>query len=190
VIGGAMSVATVNAMPLIRSSLCFAVCCTALLARPLAATPAPDARLTDWSKIENDLHGFSIAYPGSVFQPKEVETAAEGRVLVSRDGNARMLVGAFGNDERLSLTAYRDYLLQQNYAKASIDYAPVRRSWFVLSGERDGVMFYERVSFTCGGRLITSWGMFYPVAERRFYDRVVEAVAPTFNPGRRNGDCN
>jgi hypothetical protein len=185
-----MSVATVNAMPLIRSSLCFAVCCTALLARPLAATPAPDARLTDWSKIENDLHGFSIAYPGSVFQPKEVETAAEGRVLVSRDGNARMLVGAFGNDERLSLTAYRDYLLQQNYAKASIDYAPVRRSWFVLSGERDGVMFYERVSFTCGGRLITSWGMFYPVAERRFYDRVVEAVAPTFNPGRRNGDCN
>ena len=149
-------------MPLIRNSLCFALCCTALLARPVAATPAPGAWLTDWSTIENDRHGFSIAYPGSVFQPKEIATAAEGRLLVSSDGNARLLVGAFGNDERLSLNAYRDYLLRQNYAGASIDYAPVRKSWFVLSGERDGVMFYERVSFTCGGRLITSWAMFTP----------------------------
>ena len=103
-----------------------------------------------------------------MFQPKELPTEAEGRLLVSRDGNARLLIGAFGNDERLSLRAYRQYLLERNYPGASIDYAPVRKNWFVLSGERDGVMFYERVSFTCGGRLITSWAMFYPVAERRF----------------------
>ena len=104
---------------------------------------------------------------------------------------ARLLIGAFGNDERLSLRAYRQYLLERNYPGASIDYAPVRKNWFVLSGERDGVMFYERVSFTCGGRLITSWAMFYPVAERRFYDRVVEEVAPTFTPGSGGvDDCN
>jgi hypothetical protein len=79
----------------------------------------------------------------------------------------------------------------RNYADASLDYAPVRKSWFVVSGERDGVMFYERVSFTCDGRLITSWAMLYPVAERQFYDRVVEAVAPTFTPARgRGGSCD
>lgn len=181
--GGRIASTTVNAMPSIRSSLWSALCCLALASDVLAA-PAPGPRLADWSTVDNERHGFSIAYPGSVFQPKELSTAAEGRLLVSRDGNARLLIGAFGNTERLSLTAYRAYLLERNYTGASIDYAPVRRSWFVLSGERDGVMFYERVSFTCGGRLITSWAMFYPVTERGFYDRVVEAVAPTFSPGR------
>lgn len=176
-------------MPAVRRFLCLALCC--MTVGGVAAAPAPDARLSDWTKIENDRHGFSIAYPGSVFQPKELPTAGEGRLLVSRDGNARLLIGAFGNAERLSLRAYREYLLQQNYAGASIDYAPVRNSWFVLSGERDGVMFYERVSFTCGGRLITSWAMFYPVTERRFYNRVVEEVAPTFTPGREGvDDCD
>ena len=57
-------------------------------------------------------------------------------------------------------------------------------SWFVLSGTRDGTMFYERVTFTCGGRRINSWAMLYPVAERRLYDRIVEQVARSY-PHRR-----
>jgi hypothetical protein len=39
----------------------------------------------------------------------------------------------------------------------------VRDTWFVLSGTRDGTIFYERVTFTCGGKLINSWAMLYPV---------------------------
>jgi hypothetical protein len=176
-------------MPWVRSFLGLALCCATI--EGAAAAPTPAARLSDWNTIENDRHGFSIAYPGSVFQPKELSTAAEGRLLESRDGNARLLIGAFGNAERLSLSAYRQFLIERNYPGASIDYAPVRKTWFVLSGERDGVMFYERVSFTCGGRLITSWAMYYPVRERRFYDRVVEEVAPTFTPGREGvDDCD
>ena len=55
-------------------------------------------------------------------------------------------------------------------------------------GDRE---FYERVSFTCGGQLINSWAMIYPKAERRFYNRVVEAVARTYSPGAgRTGQCD
>ena len=67
----------------------------------------------------------------------------------------------------MNLRDYRSLVLQQSYAGADIDYAPVSGSWFVLSGTRDGVMFYERVTFTCGGRRINSWAMLYPAAERR-----------------------
>jgi hypothetical protein len=38
--------------------------------------------------------------------------------------------------------------------------------------------------------LINSWAMLYPVAERKRYDRVVEAVARTYVPGAgRGGRC-
>ena len=39
--------------------------------------------------------------------------------------------------------------------------------------------------------LINSWAMIYPKAERRFYNRVVEAVAQTYSPGAgRTGQCD
>jgi hypothetical protein len=56
----------------------------------------------------------------------------------------------------------------------------------VLSGTRDGVMFYERVTFTCGGRRINSWAMLYPAAERGLYDRIVEQVARSYRAGEAN----
>ncbi len=61
----------------------------------------------------------------------------------------------------------------------------------MLSGERNDETFYERVSFTCGGKLINSWAMLYPTSERKTYDRVVEAVARTYTPGAgRTGFCD
>jgi hypothetical protein len=76
--------------------------------------------------------------------------------------------------------------LQQSYPGADIDYAPIGPTWFVLSGTRDGIMFYERVTFTCGGRLINSWAMLYPAAERRVWDRIVEQVARSYRAGEGN----
>jgi hypothetical protein len=87
------------------------------------------------------------------------------------------------NTEGINLRAYRTIVLQRSYPDAAIDYAPVRGTWFVLSGTRDGQMFYERVTFTCGGRLINSWAMLYPASERRVYDRVVEQVARSYRAG-------
>jgi hypothetical protein len=39
------------------------------------------------------------------------------------------------------------------------------------------------VTFTCGGRLINSWAMIYPAAERQLYNRVVEQVARSYRAG-------
>lgn len=164
-----------------------------LVAAALFAAPAVDAaraRFNAFTSVEHPELGFSIAYPTGVFQPSEAKSAGLGRVFVSPDGKAKLLVGAFDNGESTSLADYRAYLLESNYAGAAIDYAPVKKHWFVLSGERNGTMFYERVSLTCGGRVINSWAMLYPAAERAFYDRVVEAVARTYTPGAGpNGNC-
>lgn len=141
----------------------------------------------DFATYRNDRYGFSLSYPAATFTPLPSPANDGGRVFVSRDGNARLLAGALPNPDGMALRDYRSLVLQQSYRGADVDYAPVRDNWFVLSGMRDGVIFYERVTFTCGGRLINSWAMLYPAADRRLYDRIVEQVARSYRPG--DGAC-
>jgi len=145
--------------------------------------PTPDAE--EIATYFNKRHGFTLSYPTARFKPQE-PLSEDGRVWVSHDGNARLLAGALLNDEGMSLRDYRDFVLKQSYPGAAVDYAPLRDTWFVVSGIREGMMFYERVTFTCGGRLINSWAMLYPAAERRVYDRIVERVAKSYRAGERN----
>ena len=157
----------------------------------LPAFAAAGPRLDDWATLKNERHGFAIAYPVDVFEQKDAPTTDEGRVLVSKDGKAKLLVGAFDNADSNSLEEYRQFLIAEQYAGAVIDYAPVKQRWFVLSGTRNGETFYQRVSFTCGGKLINSWAMLYPAADRKTYDRVLEAIARTYLPGAgRSGTCD
>lgn len=152
---------------------------------------AGQSRLKDWATIQNERYGFLLAYPGSIFVPREAASPDEGYVLVSRDGSARLAVAAFENESEATLEEYREQLLAENYNGAKIDYAPVKKKWFVVSGTRGEMHFYERVSFTCGGKLINSWALLYPAAERRLYDHIVEAIADSYTPGAgRTGECD
>jgi hypothetical protein len=159
---------------------------------PLIAGPVvARQRLDSWATVINERHGFAIAYPVDVFEQKEAPRTDEGGVFISKDGKAKLLVGAFENSDHQSLEDYRQFLMLAQYAGAKIDYAPIKDRWFVLSGEKNDETFYERVSFTCGGKLINSWAMLYPTSERKTYDRVVEAVARTYTPGAgRTGFCD
>jgi hypothetical protein len=172
-----------------RAATSTAAAFLALLSTAAVAIAADWRR--DWATLHNERHGFLIAYPLEVFSQAREPATDEGRLLTSRDGKAQLLVGAFANDEETTLRDYRDYLMQENYAGARIDYAPMNSRWFIISGTIGDREFYERVSFTCGGKLINSWAMIYPKAERRFYNRVVEAVARTYSPGAgRSGKCD
>jgi hypothetical protein len=170
--------------------LIFAAAAAVSVAAPGTGASAADWS-RDWATLHNERHGFLIAYPVEVFAQKSDPTTDEGRVLYSSDGHALLLVGAFANEDASSLMEYRDFLLKEQYAGAAIDYAPMHDTWFVVSGTIGDREFYERVTFTCEGRLINSWAMVYPHAENRFYDRVVEAVARTYSPGAgRSGNCD
>lgn len=166
--------------------------CAAILFSSCAAQPAAAARAlpSDWTGIVHPQRGFAIAYPSEVFAPKDGAASEDGQVLVSRDGAAKLLVGAFDNTAAFSLDGYRRFLLEQNYTGARLDYERRKDRWFVISGTRGDTMFYERVTFVCGGRLINSWAMLYPVAERRLYDPIVERVARSYSPGAgQTGNC-
>jgi hypothetical protein len=156
-----------------------------------ASAAGAGPRLDDWATLKNERHGFAIAYPVNVFEQKTEPTTDEGRVLLSRDGKAKLLVGAFENTDNKTLEDYRQFVIDEQYPGAAIDYDVIKQRWFVVSGIHDGQIFYQRVSFTCGGKLINSWAMLYPETERKTYDAVLTAVSKTYLPGAgKTGACD
>ena len=136
---------------------------------------------------KNERHGFSISYPQSQFIALPVATE-DARAFVTPDDKARLLVGTLPNSDGKTLAQYRAFLLAESYPGAKLDYAPVRDTWFVLSGTRsNGTMFYQRVNFTCGGRAINSWILVFPAAEQAIYELVIEQVHRTYRLGA--GKC-
>ena len=149
------------------------------------------SRLTEWATIHHPKFGFTIAYPSDILFPIETPSGRDGRVMQSADGKAKLLVATFENSENTTLDGYREFLLSDIYANAMIDYAPQKTRWFVLSGQRGDETFYERVTFSCGGKLINSWAMLYPTAQHKLYDRVLEGIARTYSVGAgRDGRCD
>jgi hypothetical protein len=102
---------------------------------------------------------------------------------MTSDGRAKLLVGAIENLDDHSPATYQRFLTRQSYPGLRVDYAPVGQNWAVLSGSRGSRMIYEKVMFSCGGRVINSFALVYPLDERQFYDPIVEAIEDSFRPG-------
>ena len=155
---------------------------------PLVAEPARQAAQA--AMYLNVKYGFSLTVPHDIFVPTATRNPDAGALWESRDGRARLLAVAAENASGDSLQTYRRFLLNDLYKNAVLDYAPVRDTWFVLSGRMDDMMFYERITFACDGRYIYGWQLRYPAAERNVYDRIVEAVHRSYPPGRgEDGRC-
>ena len=152
-----------------------------LFLAPLGAQEAMNSG--GWQSYRNERFGLSLSYPGKFFQVERTSKAGDGVVFVARGADARLLVGALPNRHRHTVATYQDFVARKSYAAYQIHYRPRGNTWFVLSGEGDGKIFYEKVVFSCGGRLINSFALIYPVADRQIFDLIVERVEDTFRAG-------
>lgn len=154
-------------------------------------TPAADAASTGpVPTYVNAKYGFSLALPADIFAAAEPRNPEHGALWISTDGQARLIAVATANASGDTLSSYRAFVMQQSYANAAFDYTPVRDTWFVLSGSKDGRIFYERITFACSGRYIYGWQLEYPAADKQHYDRVVEQIHRSYRPGRgEDGRC-
>ncbi len=159
-----------------------AILTVAVIALTLPAQSHPTAQ-HDWIPYRNELFGFRLTYPADVFAREREADRRDGQVLISNDGSARLLIGAFENTERHTPPSYQKFVAEKSYRAFTISYSPQGQSWFVLSGEGGGKIFYEKVMFSCGGGVINSFAMTYPVEKRRLFDPIVEGIEKTFRPG-------
>jgi hypothetical protein len=138
-----------------------------------------------WIPYHNDRFGFELRMPAEVFIDHRPTAAGDGDLFMTPDGRAKLLVGAFENLDDHSPASYQRFAASQSYRGLQVDYAPVGRTWAVLSGTLGPRMVYEKIMFSCGGRVINSFAMVYPVSERRFFDPIVEGIEDSFRPGLR-----
>ena len=157
-----------------------------LLLCALAQLAGGPALAQSWAEYRNERYGLSLRYPADIFVAERAAEAGDGQAFVAKDADARLLVGALRNESSYTPAAYRDYIAQTSYAEYQIDYRRLGGNWFALSGEGNGRIFYEKVMFTCGGRLINSFAMLYPSDQRHIFDPIVERIEDTFQPAR---DC-
>ena len=136
-----------------------------------------------WTSYRNERYGFSLQYPADIFATERASEAGDGAVFATADGQAKLLVGALPNEDRQSVASYQDYVQRNSYAGFAIDYRPRGSNWFVLSGDSNGQTFYEKVMLSCDGRLINSFALIYPTADKRRFDAVIEGIQATFLPG-------
>ena len=146
-----------------------------------ASSRPPDS--LDWTEFHNSRFGLHLQYPSAVFSAQRSSEAGDGDLFTTSDNSAKLLVGAFENSDHHSPASYQRFILQQSYPGLRVDYSPVGQTWSVLSGTRGDTMVYEKVMFSCGGRVINSFAIVYPIAERAFYDPIVEVVEDSFSPG-------
>jgi hypothetical protein len=139
-----------------------------------------------WAPYVNERFGFSFRYPTDVFAPERRSEAGDGEVFSGLRGQGRLLVGALENVDGHSIASYMSFVRRESYSDYRFDYAPRRQTWFVLSGENDQNVFYEKVIFSCSGRIINSFALIYPIASKALFDPIVEGIEKTFRPGQ---DC-
>ncbi|MBO0765330.1 MAG: hypothetical protein J2P50_12180, partial [Hyphomicrobiaceae bacterium] len=137
-----------------------------------AASLAPGSA-HKWADVRNPRFGFSLAYPTDLLV-EGPERSNQGTVFHTRDGRASLSISAATT--ALTLAAHWRSLVDGPYRGAAFDYTPRRAYWFVLSGTLAGSIFYQRVTLSCDRRMVHSWKLVYPAAERDVFDPVVEEI--------------
>lgn len=137
-----------------------------------------------WTTHTIERFGGTIAYPRDVFAPEPRDIDEGDQVFVSADQEARLAVGSWLNEGGFSPRELKNNLLR-GAREASLTYEPGGKTWFVLSGYEGDDIYYQKIMFSCGGSVVTAFGLTYPTASRTGYDRIVEKMEDSFRPGRR-----
>jgi hypothetical protein len=134
----------------------------------------------EWRIQQNPQYGFSFSYPQGVFTPLQSDGPSLHR-FISSAGNAKLVVAAWETNGRTP-EEFKRWMLADS-AGYDITYEPRGRSWFVVSGYRGDRIYYEKVAFSCAGRVANVLAITYPVGKRDLFDPLVERMEDDFKPG-------
>jgi hypothetical protein len=149
----------------------------------LAAASAAWAQgRAEWTPYKNPRFGYTLSYPSNVFEPKLPAEKSEGQSFVTADGRAKIIVYGAVNDENFTPAKYREYILREFGGYDQMDYSPSGKSWFVLSGFRGENIYYQKVMFSCGERIINVLSITFPRGEKKFYEGLIEVMEDSFKP--------
>lgn len=140
--------------------------------------------VSEWAVYKNERFGYRLVYPELWFNSEPESANGDGRAFSTPDGRARIVVFGARNTEGLSPRQYRATLLEEFGGYDELTYSPLGRTWFVLSGFRGDRIYYQKVMFSCAGRIVNVLSISFPAAEKPRYAPLIEKIEDRFRPGR------
>ena len=144
---------------------------------------APSEASERWTDQNDPQFGFSYSFPQSMFASVEGDGKPGFHYFVADNVDAKFLVGAWNKEDDATPEHFKRWMIANAGGYEEITYQPRGRSWFVLSGYRGDQIYYEKVMFSCGARVVNILAIAYPTSERHQFDPVVERMEDTFKPG-------
>lgn len=138
----------------------------------VVTTPANAKPLT----YVNERFGTVCTFPDEIFTDRQPEPEnGDGQVWLSADGASLTCSGILNVDDDTP----KGFVADEKASKEpgyTVTYSKVGKDWAVLSGMKDGKIFYERRLFGRDGVIRTVW-VEYPPALKTKYDPLVGAIA-------------
>lgn len=149
---------------------------------PRQPIPPPAAMPTAsrWPFYENPRFGTRIEYPADLFTPLPPPENGDGLSFRSIDGAARFIV--FGQFNVLERTV--EEMLADDLASGLYEQVTYRRKgadWYVLSGYRQGNVFYRKVIVPAGTDMLHAFEIDYPPQQKATYDTITARMAKSLS---------
>jgi len=133
-----------------------------------------------WTTFTIPEYGTRVDYPAGIFVPAGEPEKGTGRRFDSADGRAMLSVYARDNEAGDTPATYVRKNLRVE--QGALDYRRIASSFFAISMERDGLIYYSRCNFARGNRAIHCFDLIYPQAEKRAWDAVVTRISLSLRP--------
>ena len=136
----------------------------------------------DWRTLAVPNLGTRVQYPAGIFSVSDgkAETGF-GQRFHSADGRSLLTIYTRENADGDTPANY----LRKNLRMAltALDYERITPSFFAISAERDGLIFYSRCNFSSDvGGAIHCFDLVYPSAEERAWNAIVTRISRSLQP--------
>jgi len=118
---------------------------------------------------------------GSGIAPVGEAEKGVGQRFEREDGRAVLSIYARENQDDDTPAGY----LRKNLRQPVLDYERVTRSFFAISMERDGTIYYSRCNFSARHSTIHCFDLVYPQSEKKAWDPVVTRISLSLRPLER-----
>lgn len=146
-------------------------------------TGSASAASYHWSQQRDAVTGYRYAVPQAIFSPIEGDDRPAFNYFVSDDGRAKLMYGAWDKEADATPASLKRWMIENAGGEKNLTYEPRGKSWFVVSGYKGDLVYYEKVMFSCGNRIVSIFAIAYPKADRARYDPAVERMEDVFRPG-------
>ena len=151
-----------------------------LIAAVVVLAVVAPAAAAEWKTYVNERFGTTADVPAD-WQAGEPPENGDGLKFTSPDGAASVAV--FGSLHSFDTIAEAMAIYEAPEDGETITYRHRDKRALVVSGTRDGTIFYRRWILSCGDTVWNGVSIEYPAADKAAYDALVAHVARSLRAG-------